>query len=74
MQGGRLQTRDELREVFAQPGIKTDGALRMGYLMMHAELEGVVCSGRRRVRHGARRDRIRDDPRYAVLAQARPRS
>jgi len=48
LQGGRLQTRDELREVFAQPGIKTDGALRMGYLMMHAELEGVVCSGPRR--------------------------
>jgi len=37
-----------LRGVLNQAGIATDGELRMGYIMMHAELDGVVCSGARR--------------------------
>ena len=48
LQGGRQLTRDELRGVLQRAGIATDGELRMGYLMMHAELEGIVCSGPRR--------------------------
>lgn len=48
--GSQAQTRDQLREVLTQAGIDTSGSLRMGYLMMHAELEGVVCSGPRRGR------------------------
>lgn len=43
-------TRDELREALQNAGIATDGELRMGYLMMHAELDGLVCSGPRRGR------------------------
>jgi hypothetical protein len=48
LQGGKQLTRDELRGVLNQAGIATDGELRMGYIMMHAELDGVVCSGARR--------------------------
>jgi DNA glycosylase AlkZ-like len=49
LQGNQHLTRDELRGVLEQAGIRTDGELRMGYLMMRAELDGVVCSGARRV-------------------------
>ncbi|MGH9837818.1 MAG: winged helix DNA-binding domain-containing protein [Blastocatellia bacterium] len=48
LQGGRQLTRDELRAVLAQAGIATEGDLRMAYLMMRAELDGLVCSGARR--------------------------
>ena len=57
LQGGQALTRVELRGVLQKAGIPTDGALRMGYLMMHAELEGVVCSGPRRAKQ----------PTYALL-------
>ncbi len=46
--GGKQLTRDDLRVAFTQAGIVTSGELRMGYLMIHAELEGIVCSGPRR--------------------------
>lgn len=48
LQGGRQLTRDELREVLQRAGIATDGQFRMAYIMMQAELEGIVCSGARR--------------------------
>ncbi len=48
LQGGRQLTRDELRAVFAASGIAAEDTVRMAHLMMHAELEGVVCSGARR--------------------------
>jgi hypothetical protein len=48
LQGGKQLTRDELREMLEQAGIPTKGDLRMSYFMMHAELDGVVCSGARR--------------------------
>ena len=48
LRGGRHLTRDELRGELEGAGIVTDGALRMAYLMMDAELEGIVCSGPRR--------------------------
>ena len=41
------QTRDELRAVLERIGIATD-LERMAYLLMHAELEGLICSGPRR--------------------------
>lgn len=50
LQGGNQLTRDELRERLAAAGIATSGEQRMAYLMMHAELQGVVCSGARRGR------------------------
>jgi hypothetical protein len=41
-------TRDELRLVLRKAGVSIDGELRMGYLMMQAELGRIVCSGGRR--------------------------
>jgi hypothetical protein len=46
--GGKQLTRDELRDILRNAGIATDDGLRMSYLMMHAELEGIICSGPRR--------------------------
>jgi hypothetical protein len=42
--GGNLHTRKELGAVLEGAGIATAG-FRLAYLLMHAELEGVVCSG-----------------------------
>jgi hypothetical protein len=48
LEGGRQLTRDELRETLKNAGITVDTGLRMSYIVMHAELEGIVCSGARR--------------------------
>jgi len=48
LQGGRQLTRLELASALQQAGIDTVGELRMGYIMMRAELDAVVCSGARR--------------------------
>jgi hypothetical protein len=48
LEGGGQLTRDELRDALQGAGIVTDPGLRMSYLMMHAELEGIICSGPRR--------------------------
>lgn len=42
--GGNRLTRKELAGVLEQAGIEV-GGLRMAYLMMRAELDGLVCSG-----------------------------
>ncbi len=44
LRGGHL-TRDALRAVVRAAGISSHGLHRMAYIMMHAELTGVVCSG-----------------------------
>ena len=48
LQGGQHLTRDELRAFFQKSRILIDGDLRMTYLVMHAELDGIICSGPRR--------------------------
>ena len=45
--GGKQLTRSELKSMLQHAGIDADG-LRLGYLMMRAELDGVICSGARR--------------------------
>jgi hypothetical protein len=47
LEGGRQLTRAELAAVLQGNGINTDG-LRLGHLIMHAELDGIICSGARR--------------------------
>jgi len=47
LQGQHYLTRDELRAVLREAGVAADG-LRLALLLMHAELEGVICSGPRR--------------------------
>ena len=44
---GQPRTRAELAAALARVGIQA-GGLRLGYLMMHAELEQLICSGPRR--------------------------
>ena len=46
--GGQHLTREELRRALEKDGIAADGLQRMAYLMMHAELDGLICSGARR--------------------------
>lgn len=45
--GHNYLTRQELKKEFEAAGIKAEG-LRLAYLIMHAELEAVLCSGARR--------------------------
>lgn len=47
LQGGKQLTRTELAAVLEQIGIVADG-FRLSYLMMRAELDGIICSGGRR--------------------------
>jgi hypothetical protein len=42
--GGNWLTRKELATVLAAAGIDT-ASVRLGYILMHAELDGVICSG-----------------------------
>ncbi len=44
LEGGRFLTRAELKVALEAAGISASG-LRLGYLVMHAELEAVICSG-----------------------------
>jgi hypothetical protein len=48
LQGGKQLTRPELVSVLQQGGIATDDLQRFTYIMMRAELDGIVCSGARR--------------------------
>lgn len=48
LKGGQQLTRDELRVVLEKAGVATDNGVRLSYLMMGAELEGLICSGARR--------------------------
>jgi hypothetical protein len=62
--GGRQLTRPELAAVLARAGftaVGTDGQ-RLGHLLMHAELDGVICSGARRGNQFT----------YALLAERAP--
>ena len=46
LQGGKSLTRAILKSGLEQEGIVANG-LRLSYIMMHAELDGIICSGPR---------------------------
>ena len=48
LRGGKQLTRAELTSVLRKNGIASDDLLRFTYLIVYAELEGVICSGARR--------------------------
>ena len=48
LQGGKQLTRAELKSVLKKNNITSDDPLRFTYLIIHAELNGVICSGGRR--------------------------
>jgi Winged helix DNA-binding domain len=45
LKGGRQLTRQELRAALQKAGVAADGTQRLAHLVMHAELDAVVCSG-----------------------------
>ena len=50
LDGGNFLTRVELAKHLRRAKVPADG-LKLAYLMMHAELEGIICSGPRRGKH-----------------------
>jgi hypothetical protein len=48
LQGGKQLTRAELASVLQHANIFADNLLRFTYIVMRAELDGVICSGARR--------------------------
>ena len=48
LQGGKQLTRAELTSVLQQNDIASEDLLRFTYLIIYAELDGVICSGARR--------------------------
>ena len=48
LQGGKSLTRPELGTAFEKAGIKNVEGIRLGYFIMSAELDGIICSGPRR--------------------------
>lgn len=62
LEGRNYRTRDELREAFQRAGIAIDGDQRVAYLLMRAELDGIIASGPRRGRQFT----------YALLSERAP--
>jgi hypothetical protein len=48
LQGGNQLIRTEIASALGKEGIDTSAELRMGYIMIRAELDGIICSGARR--------------------------
>jgi hypothetical protein len=48
LQGGQHRTRAELGDILSGAGINTQDNLRLTNLMIHLELDGLICSGARR--------------------------
>lgn len=48
LRDGAQRTREELGSALEQAGIAAGDRLRLTYIMMHAELEALICSGPRR--------------------------
>ncbi|HKR13643.1 MAG TPA: winged helix DNA-binding domain-containing protein, partial [Pyrinomonadaceae bacterium] len=45
LKGGKHLTRAELKAKLNRAGIAADDSVRMGHILLHAEVAGVVCSG-----------------------------
>jgi len=63
LEGGRYLIRNDLQEILKQKKIIADGP-RLAYIMMHAELEGLICSG----------PRIGKQFSYALLEERAPKT
>ncbi|HET7112640.1 MAG TPA: winged helix DNA-binding domain-containing protein, partial [Pyrinomonadaceae bacterium] len=48
LKGGTHLTRSELKAVLSRAGVVADDTVRLGHILLRAELDGVVCSGPRR--------------------------
>lgn len=47
LQGGKHLTRSTLKSAFNQAGIDANDGVRLGHILLRAELDGIVCSGPR---------------------------
>ncbi len=47
LKGGKHLTRSSLRKVLNESGVAADNSIRLGYILLRAELDGVICSGPR---------------------------
>ena len=63
LQGGNSLTRSELGSAFEKAGIKAAEGIRLGYFIMSAELDAIICSGPRRGRQFT----------YALLEERAPK-
>lgn len=61
LEGGKFLTRAELRAALADAGIVAEGQ-RLGHIVAHVEVDGVICSGPRRGKQFT----------YALLAERAP--
>jgi len=48
LRDGKYLTRRELADALTRAGVRADGTQRLAHLMIHAELDCIVCSGPRR--------------------------
>jgi hypothetical protein len=48
LQGNKQLTRTEIGSAFERAGIKKAEGIRLGYFLMSAELDGIICSGARK--------------------------
>lgn len=64
LQGGNHLTRAELAQAMQNARIRTEGTERLARLVMHAELDGLICSGARRGKQHT----------YALLEERAPRA
>ncbi len=64
LQGGNHLTRAELSQVMQSAGIRTEGTQRLARIVMHAELDGLICSGPRRGKQST----------YGLLEERAPRA
>jgi winged helix DNA-binding protein len=78
LRGGVSLARAELQLAVERAGVSVDSGQRMGHLLMHAELDAVICSGPRRgsqLTHALFDDRVPAAPildrDVALLALAR---
>lgn len=64
LQDGKQLTRAELSKALERARIRTEGTQRLAHLVMHAELDGIICSGARRGKQFT----------YALLEERVPRA
>ena len=48
LKSGKQLTRVEIRKALQTAGVEASDGIRFAYLLMHAELNGIICSGARR--------------------------
>ena len=47
LRGGKHLTRSALKKVLNESGVRADNGIRLGYILIRAELDAVICSGPR---------------------------